>query len=523
MNHLNINDLPFHPRFFIYSILGIAYIKTQRKSKALELVNRIHTHQRVSMIERHEYYKFLLAEIARFNGNTDDASRLYEETIASAREIEAETKHIVLFCRYEYGLMLESAGRTGEAREIFSGALAEAEGSGSYEFHTSLIRAAMAGQPRPELPELPFRQFDSSTTLHFVRLDAALNHLHRRIMEINFLNSLQSVLASSSGTADIIRKTGDLISGTSIGTFCAIGTAPENTEPDAFPFSCELVYSSLPLNDEQTKFLFETVLEECATEERLADGQFRNSAHAGWKEIYHAAYIPLSARSRFYGFILVLSEKKEITITPDDLRTLSIAAKQVTTAIELKIATEKLLRSATIDTLTGVCNRQELQRKIETERQRVFRYKNSRKNRFCVLFIDLDNFKYYNDTFGHPTGDAVLKYFIRVLEASVRNVDVIGRLGGDEFIIMMPETPQKNSVILAQRIFEKLKDHEAFTSAVRKDTSAEIPADKKLGCSIGIAEYDPRQNTTVETLLASADRALYDAKKSGKNCYKISG
>jgi diguanylate cyclase (GGDEF)-like protein len=522
MNYLKINDLPFHPRFFIYCILGIAYIKKQRHSRALELVNRIHTHQRVSIITRHEYYKFLLAEIERFSGNIDAASLLYEETIASAREIEAETKHIILFCYYEYGLMLMSDGQKDLAREVFARALDEAGTASSYEFHTALITAAMEGQPQPELPELPFHHFDSSTTLHFVKLDATLNHLHRKIMEINFLNSLQTVLSSSSDTADIIRKTGNLISSTPIGTACVIATCPPTALQEASPIRCEPACSSPQLSTEKIQLLFETALRDFGAEERLMLQQFRGSEGTALKEIYYTAYIPLSAANIFYGFILVLSEKKEIILTMDDMRTLSIAAKQVTTAIELKLAMVKLMRSASIDSLTGVCNRHELQRKIEIERQRVFRYKNSRKNRFSVLYIDLDNFKYYNDTFGHPTGDAVLKYFIHVLESLVRNIDVIGRLGGDEFIIMLPETPEGNSAALAERILEKLKDHKAFTSAIRSDTGSEIPAEKNLRCSMGIAEYDPKQNITVDTLLSRADKALYEAKNAGKNCYKIS-
>ena len=192
----------------------------------------------------------------------------------------------------------------------------------------------------------------------------------------------------------------------------------------------------------------------------------------------------------------------------------------MTTAIELKEATEKLVRSATVDSLTGAYNRQEMQRKLEAERMRLLRYNRS-AGRFSLLFLDLDNFKFYNDTYGHAAGDAILQRFSTILESSVRTIDTVGRLGGDEFIVMIPETPKSGAEVVAQRILSTLENSVPTLAESLGIDMDSIPADRKLGCSIGIAEYDPLSDRTVDDLVSSADKAMYDAKKEGKNRCRV--
>lgn len=518
MNFLNMNDLPFHPRFFIYCILGLAYIKKNQTSKALEIVNRIHTNLRVTMIPRHEYYKFLLAEIERAGGNIRAAGRFYENAIASAREIEAETKHIMLFCFYEYGSMLSEAGQTEEAHAVFSRALDEIKGN-SNRFHFALLSAALEGKPKPAMPELPFTPFDSSLPIHFVKLDATINRVHRKMMEMDFLNSMQTVLSSSADRRDILQKTGALIGQNPIGTFCIIGTDCADGDPGGgdSPQGCVIEFSSAELGAEHIELIFSRVLAGCGREDRLSIEHISTPGLSLLGNIYSSIYIPLIHGGKVSGFILVLSEKRAITLTRDDLRTLSIAGRQVTTAIELKEATTKLVQSATVDSLTGVYNRQEMQRKLEAERMRLLRYNKSAQGRFSLMFLDLDNFKHYNDTFGHSAGDAILQRFTAILESSVRTIDTVGRLGGDEFIILIPETAKSGAEVVAQRILSTLENSfPALAVSLGIDIDA-IPPDKKLGCSIGITEYEPLSDRSIDELVSIADKAMYDAKKDGKN------
>ncbi len=186
---------------------------------------------------------------------------------------------------------------------------------------------------------------------------------------------------------------------------------------------------------------------------------------------------------------------------------------------ELKLLNEKLYQSARTDQLTGLFNRNELNRTLNYEIGRINRYLNKEHNLMTLLFIDLDNFKYYNDRFGHSLGDEILKEFSLLLIETVRDVDTIIRFGGDEFIIILPETNKSYATVIAQRIIEKLKNKNNFIDIISK-TNNEVHIDDayKLTCSIGISEYI--EGYSIDQLINDADKSLYEAKNLGKNTFK---
>jgi diguanylate cyclase (GGDEF)-like protein len=126
---------------------------------------------------------------------------------------------------------------------------------------------------------------------------------------------------------------------------------------------------------------------------------------------------------------------------------------------------------------------------------------------FSVLIVDLDYFKSINDLYGHPAGDAVLKLFGTVTDSVSRQSDIVGRLGGEEFALLLPSTTAEEAVEFAQRL------HEAINKAVLKYKDAMI----KYTASIGLTSFDPHSDDDLDTLLARADSALYQAKRNGRN------
>jgi diguanylate cyclase (GGDEF)-like protein len=116
---------------------------------------------------------------------------------------------------------------------------------------------------------------------------------------------------------------------------------------------------------------------------------------------------------------------------------------------------------------------------------------------------DVDHFKQFNDTFGHPAGDEVLKTVARILQTSAREMDCVARYGGEEFCLMLPETPATGAAILAERICERV-------------AAAEFPG-RKITLSIGVASL-PDNGDTPDAVIAAADEALYQAKREGRNC-----
>lgn len=126
---------------------------------------------------------------------------------------------------------------------------------------------------------------------------------------------------------------------------------------------------------------------------------------------------------------------------------------------------------------------------------------------FSVMIIDLDHFKSINDRYGHPAGDAVLKLFADVVNSVARRSDIIGRLGGEEFAIVLPSTSTSEALEFSERL------HHAIGQAVLKYQGSAI----RYTASIGLSEYDTESEDSIDDLLARADLALYQAKQSGRN------
>jgi len=169
---------------------------------------------------------------------------------------------------------------------------------------------------------------------------------------------------------------------------------------------------------------------------------------------------------------------------------------------ELRRRKEEAELLARMDSLTGIPNRRAFMQSAEQEVLRAQRYGSS----LTVAVLDLDHFKSINDTFGHATGDQVLINRANLLTATVREVDVVGRLGGEEFAILMPGTPLPEAIQAIERIRQAFEQSPVSCNEQLVSATA----------SFGVAEY-PGADPTVDGLLAKADGALYLAKARGRN------
>jgi len=156
------------------------------------------------------------------------------------------------------------------------------------------------------------------------------------------------------------------------------------------------------------------------------------------------------------------------------------------------------------DALTGVGSRKLLEDKLEVEFARAKRYKRP----FSIAIIDLDNFKTINDTLGHAAGDEALKRLAASMKSQKRRPDVLARYGGDEFVVLMPETRAKE----AQKLLERLR---------RSVHKIKVGENLPMTISCGIAESAAEQEESASEVMRRADLALYEAKSAGRNCVKI--
>ncbi|MGD9251971.1 MAG: response regulator [Desulfobacterales bacterium] len=165
---------------------------------------------------------------------------------------------------------------------------------------------------------------------------------------------------------------------------------------------------------------------------------------------------------------------------------------------------EKALNSALLDGLTGIYNHAYLKRFLDLEIKRSQRQGHSTS----LLMIDLDNFKQINDNLGHMAGDAILREVARRVKASIREIDVAARYGGEEFAVVLPYGDSKALRKVGERIRRLIED-QPFLVPGRED-------DQRVTVSVGGAVY-PTDAATVEALIDTADRMLYQAKREGKN------
>ncbi|SFE56747.1 PAS domain S-box-containing protein/diguanylate cyclase (GGDEF) domain-containing protein [Marinobacter sp. DSM 26671] len=169
-----------------------------------------------------------------------------------------------------------------------------------------------------------------------------------------------------------------------------------------------------------------------------------------------------------------------------------------------KVLETELEQMATRDPLTGLLNRREMSRVLDEELQRARRYQRP----MAVLWVDFDHFKDVNDTYGHAAGDSVLRAISRLLLGSVRSVDSIGRFGGEEFVIVLPEMDLEEAQETAERLRRKVAEEPQPLG-----NGEAVP----LTISVGVAVY-PDHGQTASTLCAAADKAMYLAKDRGRNC-----
>lgn len=213
------------------------------------------------------------------------------------------------------------------------------------------------------------------------------------------------------------------------------------------------------------------------------------------------AGVPLICGDRTVGVLAALRRSHPFSAQETD--TLMAIGYLVALALENARLYRETLQLAITDGLTGLYTRRYFFERLEEERRRSDRTQRP----FSVVIIDLDSFKACNDRFGHLVGDRVLRKVARHLARAIRQSDVIARYGGDEFVVLLPETEKADAVVAARRLSETLRV--SCTSELSEPYGIGVTA------SFGVATY-PEDADSVETLLARADAALYRAKSAGR-------
>jgi two-component system cell cycle response regulator len=202
-----------------------------------------------------------------------------------------------------------------------------------------------------------------------------------------------------------------------------------------------------------------------------------------------------------------------------DLLTLRTFAGQAGVAVHNVRMHEEAQRLSLTDPLTGLWNYRYLRESMRREVERASRF----GRMLTVLVLDLDHFKDVNDRYGHAAGDAVLAEFARRVRVGLREVDLAFRQGGEEFVVLLPETDAYGGTIVAERLGAAIRDVPVPIDSRRADVTTGKPVDRiPITVSVGIAVY-PEHGATAQQVLDAADDALYAAKHAGRDTYRLAG
>ncbi len=211
---------------------------------------------------------------------------------------------------------------------------------------------------------------------------------------------------------------------------------------------------------------------------------------------------PLVSGGQTFGTLKVLF-RQEPALNGDQLTLLAQIARQTAAAVRFHCLGLEVHKLTITDPLTGLFNQSYFLEIASQELQRARRYEHP----FSLLLMDIDHFRFINETYGHSIGDEVLRAVSSTLHSSLRVVDILARFGGEEFVLLLPETGLNEALGVAGRLLYTLRATPAETS------SGAIP----VTMSIGVAGLVSEDGITLDKLLERADKALYQSKKNGRN------
>jgi diguanylate cyclase (GGDEF)-like protein len=213
-------------------------------------------------------------------------------------------------------------------------------------------------------------------------------------------------------------------------------------------------------------------------------------------------FVPLLHRDELEGVITVAIDQQKRTFSQHDIHLLELFAHQLATAIHNALKYGDIQRQATTDPITGLSNRWNFMRSAQVEFDRGRRFHTP----LSVILFDIDHFKSFNDAYGHSTGDIILKTMSDVCKNDFRTYDMIGRYGGDEFAILLPETNLDNAVTAAERLRANIASMNTPTGTRGFRTTISLGVSTLLFSDLSL-----------EMFIERADKAMYRAKATGRN------
>jgi len=250
--------------------------------------------------------------------------------------------------------------------------------------------------------------------------------------------------------------------------------------------------------------LFPLVKQVCELDEpiRIKDTTNREDFIPLSENTKSAMMVPMNSHGRINGVLIVESEMPNL-FSDRDLQTLSTVARSAAMTLENAELHKQTKELSIIDDLTGAYNYRYFIRKLQEEKRRASRYSLP----LSLIMVDIDWFKKFNDSYGHEVGNIVLRSLAKVIQSCIRDVDIFVRYGGEEFVVILPQTPQNEAIVIGNRIRGQVE---------KTSVDAGKHGQLNVTVSVGLSSF-PENGRPQEELVTVADEALYQAKDEGRN------
>lgn len=442
---------------------------------------------------------YIKAAILLNSNNFDEAIDLFEEGFFYFTSVTEPKEHSEVFILYEFSRLLKKLGYQQDSDIYFKRGFKIAKDS-NLTFYTKGKNFLTLEEFDNDFLDLGELNFDPVYLQAFAEKEKITNDLHSKVLDSQFLNRIISI----SNENDSIKKYVNIVLKSILDyTACESAVYIEETSKkwNFYSVSANGDRITLPENYE---YYFNLSNSRKIVRDKISNCYFAN----------------LSKFKYRLGFVIIPNEKNKYIL--DNIPILDIVMSVIQNKLIMKKQQESLITTSTYDSLSGLNNRASLIDFLDITGNKIQRLIQKEKNipLYTVCFIDLDNFKYYNDNFGHKVGDYMISFFSELLKNSFRHVDFISRFGGDEFVIILPETPPENCKLLAERLYKSLENKNYFIPELESILNRKIliPRNRCLSFSMGIcSNFDIPDKADLQEVVKYADIAMYNSKKDGKS------
>jgi len=447
--------------------------------------------------------QYLKAVLLLEENKIDQAFEALDEAICAIQKLRCNDSHKLVFMLYEFSLMLIRFGHEDKAQELLETGFELAKENG-FTYYTKNLDSISVNQYLNDIPVLD----DLKINLNFLKEKAEkellFNQLHKKISDYQFINNVKTIAIND----DLQKYAQSVISLVYDYSMASDIYLVEKNKDNIRPIT-KISQSNKDIDETLWLNLFE---------------KYRNakSVHLVYdtdNNFYFSNYKVFGNEDSELGMIIV---DEQNYLTPDFINTLEIALSAVESQIVIYKQNFDLLFYSSTDQLSLLKNRHSLHQYMQNRGKEIKRciLDNNEVQKETLAFIDLDNFKYYNDKFGHELGDMFIKKFAELLKKVFRRDDFIARYGGDEFIILLPDVTNEIAKRITSKIYLELEKQQFFIPIVKefaKSEDIEIPDDLRLGFSLGFCcNIDADDPADLNEVLSCADKAMYYSKTHGK-------